>query len=65
MRSLPLVTYSDAPIIGKNMKSTRPDITSVSAGALPLKGMWFMCVPVFCSSSAAARCAEPPTPAVP
>ena len=44
------------------MKLIRPAITSVSAGALPLKGTCSIFVPVSASTSAPARCAEPPLP---
>src|SRR6266850_2198657 len=42
------------------MKLTRPAITSVRAGALPRNGTCVILVPESVSTSAAARCAEPP-----
>ena len=45
------------------MKLTRPAITSVRAGALPRNGTCVILVPESASTSAPARCAEPPLPA--
>ena len=45
------------------MKLTRPAITSVRAGALPRNGTCVILAPESVSTSAAARCAEPPFPA--
>ena len=47
------------------MNVTRPAITSVSAGPLPLNGTLIIFVPVAFSSIAPARCDEPAWPEVP
>ena len=60
--SLPLFTCGIADSIVSNISAAWPPMTSVSAGALPLYGTWFILTPAMELKSSAERCVDWPLP---
>ena len=61
-RSFPARTCGNADTPASNIRLTWPPMMSVSAGALPLYGMWVMSTPAIDLNISPARWIEPPWP---
>ncbi len=59
---MPDFTCGAAEIVVVKSIVTRPPITSVTAGGMPLYGTWIICTPAVRWKSSPARCGADPAP---